>query len=221
MTAGKAFRTPFPYRPPNMHAPTALLGFTLFTALLTAGCQSTKEAKVSEVDEGRWLMPSMLLEQQLDDEASRLPYTRGIERIEQIRWFASIGEPAYDTLFDLLSNESEEVASAAFAAFGASGDRRLVDPLREADWSEETRGQDLKLERARTMVRLGDWTEIPTLILGLEDDRVYVRGLAIEALREATGEMLGFDARGGETERELGVAAWERWWLKYSGDPLR
>ena len=189
--------------------------------VFAASCGSTKEAKSQELDQGRWLAPSLLLKQQLDDEAARLPYTRGIERIEQIRWFASIGEPAYETLLEMIADPREEVASAAFAALGATGDRRLVDPLREADWQADTRGSDLKLERARTMVRLGDWSEIPTLISGLEDERVYVRGLAIEALAEATGETLSFDARSDSTSREIAVDRWERWWLKYSGDPLR
>lgn len=196
--------------------------FGLFlAAALLASCTSTKEAKASDVDEGRWLAPSLLLQQQLDDEASRLPYTRGIERIEQIRWFASIGEPAYETLFRMIGDENEAVSSAAFAALGASGDRRLVEELRLIDWKPDSRSADLKLERARTLVRLGDWSEIPTLIHGLSDERVYVRGLAIEALREATGEDFAFDPRGGETNRELGIDSWKRWWLKYSGDPMR
>lgn len=220
MTTGKQFRTQPLFRLP-MHSRTAAFGFLLLSALASTGCSSTKEVKANDVSEGRWLSPSLLLEQQLDDEAARLPYTRGIERIEQIRWFASIGEPAYDTLFELIASDSEEVASAAFAALGASGDRRLVDPLRKAEWQAESRGMDLGLERARTLVRLGDWSEIPTLIHGLADERVYVRGLSIEALREATGNDFSFNPRGDETELELGRAAWERWWLKYSGDPIR
>ena len=194
---------------------------SLVALLVVASCSSTKQVSQSQPAEGRWLTPSPLLKSQLEDEADQLPYVRSIERLELIRWFAGVGEPAYGTLLGLLSDPRDEVAAAAFAALGITGDRRLVDPIRATEWEPVERSHDLKLERARTLVRLGDWREIPTLIEGLSDERRFTRRLSITALKESTGEDLGYDEDASETSREIAIAAWERWWLKYSGDPLR
>ena len=76
------------------------------------------------------------------------------------------------------------------------------------------------VERARTLVRLGDWDEIPRLIAGLRDDRLYTRSLCFEALQEATHETHGFDPRSADDVRESAVVRWERWWFARSGDGL-
>lgn len=205
--------------------PIALRSFARFLATacaaLLCACASSKPAPVVSSGPSSWLKPSPLLRQQLEDEAARLPWTRGLERVELIRWFASIGEPAYAKLFELLEDPRQDVAAAAYAALGITGDKRLVTPLLEAPWGDAQKGTDLELERARTLVRLGAWQEIPTLIRGLGDERLYTRALCIDALAEATGQTLDYEARGSESAREIARERWERWWLKYSGDPLR
>lgn len=188
---------------------------TIFVLGALAACTSTPTRSVLSAGVGdEWLQPSPTLEQQLEDEAERLPWTHGLERIEQIRWFASVGEPAYDILLDLVNSEEEHVASAALAALGATGDRRLVRHLRRIPWSAERQESDLHLERARTLVRLGDWASIPDLIEGLRDPRVFTRALCAKALRESTHLDFGFDPRGTEKERGKAVSQWETWWNK-------
>lgn len=199
---------------------TSRLTLTLVLAL-AAACSSTRDAKESQPKPGAWLTPSPLLEQQMVDEAARLPWTRGLERIEQIRWFAAVGEPAYETLLALSADPRDDVAAAALSALGATGDRRLVEPIRAADPGAASRGIDLRLERARTLLRLGDWNDVPVLVEGLMDERVYTRALSIQALEEATGERHGFDPRGTEDEREKSLERWKRWWLARTGDPIR
>ena len=189
--------------------------------LALAACSSTKNASEGDLDAQGWVQPSALLLQQMEDEAQRLPWTKGLERLEQIRWFVTVVEPAYDLLLELSSDARPAVSSAAFAALGASGDRRLVESLREQTFDTANATFELRLERARTFVRLGDWSEMPLLIQGLSDERLFTRALCAEALEQATGQSLGFSPRGSESERELAVDAWKRWWLKYSGDPLR
>ena len=189
--------------------------------LALAACSSTKNASEGDLDTQGWVQPSALLLQQMEDEAQRLPWTKGLERLEQIRWFVTVGEPAYDLLLELSSDARPAVSSAAFAALGASGDRRLVDSLREQPFDDGNASFELRLERARTFVRLGDWNEMPLLIQGLSDERLFTRALCAEALEQATGQTLGFNPRGDDGERELAIDAWKRWWLKYSGDPLR
>ncbi len=194
-----------------------LVSLTLVTGCLGSGGSKTEEMKASDRD---WLQPSPILEEQIKDEAARLPWTHGFERLEQIRWFASIGEPAYPSLLELANDERDDVAAAALAALGASMDRRLVSSLQELDWVDERRGSDLELEYARTLVRLGDWSELPVLIRGLKDERLYTRSLCAEALKEATHETHGYNPRAEATERELAVERWERWWLSRSGEGI-
>jgi len=206
----------------RMNTWCGLRGATLVTLALFGGaCSSTKDAKTANmVDNSPWIQPSPLLEQQIQDETKRLPWTHGFERLEQIRWFASVGEPAYDSLLVLVEDPRDDVAAAALAALGATVDRRLVPYIRNVSWPESRMNSDLGLERARTLVRLGDWSGIPVLIDGLRDERLYTRSLCIEALREATHEKLDYDPRSDLAERDRAVKRWSEWWSSRSGGNL-
>lgn len=188
-------------------------------ATLAPACSSTS-AKKDPGSEGMWLPASPVLKQQLEEEAERLPFRHGVEQLEAIRWFASVGEPAYPTLLRLATDERDHVVFSALAALGATGDPRLAAPLRVIPWSEERFAGDLGYERARTLVRLGDWSAMPVLIGGLRDTRAVTRALCIKALTEATGDGRGFDPRANESERELAINRWEQWWLARSGEGL-
>jgi HEAT repeat protein len=193
----------------------------LFVALLLAACSSTAEVSDNGRYNGPWVAPSPLLQQQLDSESERLPWTRDIERLELIRWFAAVGEPGYVTLLELAADPRDEVAASALSALGATGDRRLVPHIHKVPFKAEERSFDLRLERARTLLRLGDWTQVPELIRGLQDDRLLTRALSIQALREATSEDQDYDAKADRPARERAVERWKRWWLAYSGDPMQ
>jgi len=192
--------------------------------LLGASCVGTGESRAPQQERelSDWLMPSALLAQQIEDEVLRLPWTHGIEHLEQIRWFASVGEPAYEHLLRLACDEREKVASAALAALGATGDGRLVMDVQALEcWSTDSqRSSDLGLERARTLVRLGDWSAIPTLIHGLASERERVRVLCDQALYEATQLRFGYDPRAAAGERVRALREWEAWWLARSGEGL-
>ncbi len=198
----------------------ARLGGLALVLLAALGCSSSGDkSDLVASSKSPWIQASPILRQQIQDEAARLPWTHGFERLEQIRWFASVGEPAYDTLLELAGDPRDDVAASALAALGATMDRRLVPYLRDLPWGPE-RNPDLRLERARSLVRLGDWSEIPTLIHGLSDDRVYTRSLCDEALREATHEDLGFDPRASEDKRQHAIDLWREWWLSRNGEGL-
>lgn len=205
-----------------MHPLRAPFRIAACAALLSLAACTTSSVHVddSESPEG-WLLPSPLLEQQIEDEARRLPYTHGIEHLEQIRWFASVGEPAYPMLLELAADEREKVAAAALASLGATGDRRLVDHVREIEWPNGAPAEEsLQLEYSRTLVRLGDWSEIPVLIEGLLDERMHIRALCDQALFEATNLRFGYDPRGEARNRENSVRRWEEWWLARTGEGL-
>ncbi|MBL8860288.1 MAG: hypothetical protein JNL28_17395 [Planctomycetes bacterium] len=187
---------------------------------LVLGACTTTTSSVEEVGGHQWLKPSPGLRQQIEDTAKRLPWTHGMERIDAISWFARVGEPAYPTLLAMVKDPRRDVAGAALAALGATRDSRLVEPLHAIEFSAEANSTDLKLERARTLLRLGDWQSVPELIEGLRDERLITRALCSQALYEATRERFDFDPRGDAEAREKSVRAWEAWWQVRDRDPL-
>jgi len=192
----------------------------LLIALLVTACTSTERDVRDEAPMSEWLTATPLLQQQIEDEAVRLPYSHGFDRLEQIRWFASIGEPAYATLLRLAVDPRDDVAAAALAALGATLDARLVTHIQELPWSEERSSSDLGLERARTLVRLGDWSQMSVLIRGLDDERLFTRSLCLDALREATHETHEFDPRAEKEARDKAAARWREWWLQRTGEGI-
>jgi len=190
-------------------------------ALLTllAAC-STTQSSVQDAGGVTWLKPSPGLRQQIEDAGKRLPWTHGMERVDLISWFARVGEPAYPTLLAMVNDPRKDVAGAALAALGATRDSRLVEPLRALPWPEGDTNTDLSLERARTLLRLGDWQMVPQLIAGLRDERLLTRALCAQALWESTHERFGYDPKSEGDARETAVQAWEKWWSEREHDPM-
>lgn len=193
----------------------------LLAVVTIALCACSTTNKSLATKQSPWLSPSPQLQAQIDDAATRLPWTHGVERVELIHWFASMGEPAYATLLELCLDPRPDVSGAALAALGATRDSRLVDHLRALPWPDESGGSDLALERARTLLRLGDWSMVPRLIQGLRDERLVTRALCAQALEEATRERFEFDPRAEPDVRAQSIARWEQWWSARSQDPLQ
>lgn len=183
------------------------------------GACTTTHASLESGAKGPWLMPSPQLRQQIQQEAQRLPWTHGLERVELIRWFGKVGEPAYPVLLEMVCDPRQDVAGAALAALGSTRDSRLVEPLRALPWPAKE-DRDLALERARTLVRLGDWEMMPVLIEGLGDERLVTRALCAQALYEATHERFDFDPRAKVEAREAAIARWQGWWSARARDPM-
>lgn len=191
--------------------------FTLALAVLLGACASTSSHDSAASPE--WLRPSPLLHQQIEDQVSRLPWTHGVERVQQIQWFADVGEPAYGRLLELCVDERPDVAASAVAALGATHDSRLVTPMRALRWPESD-DRALRFEKARTFVRLGDWSDIGVLIAGLEDDSAWARAWCSQALREATAQDFGYDPRGDAGARAEAVAKWKVWQAAREGEGI-
>jgi hypothetical protein len=163
----------------------------LIATLALSACITTTNAPVAPKitpSESPWLEASPVLKMQIQDQADRLPWTHGVERVEAVSWFAQVGEPAYPVLLKMCTDPRPEVAGCAFAALGATGDQRLVPYLLEIDVQKD-QSESLRYERARTLVRLGDWTTIGTLIDGLRQpgraDARPVRSSAVPGDRRA------------------------------------
>jgi hypothetical protein len=197
---------------PRLAAPALL-------ALALVGCAGPGSGKTS-ARETEWLEPSPYLREQIDQQAQRLPWVHGMEeRVAIIQWFASVGEPAYPTLLELVLDPRPDVSGAALAALGATRDARLVEPLRSLPWPS-IEDEDLALERARTLLYLGDWSMAEHLIVGLRDERPYTRALCIKALADVTKERFGYEASAPDAERETAVQRWESWWHSRNVDPM-
>lgn len=189
---------------------------TLAAALTLAACASSGPADPADPE---WLQPSRALATQIDEQIQRLPWTHGAERVEMIRWLASVGEPAYDPLLDLCLDPRPEVAGSALAALGATGDSRLVAPLNALDLGESA-SQEVLLERARTLLRLGDWSQVGRLVDGLSDESLWTRAWCAQSLYEVTQLRFGFDPRADADERQAAVAQWRRWLADRRGEGI-
>ncbi len=203
----------------SIHTRTSSLVVIGLLAML-AGCITTTEGQQPrKVSEGPWMEPSPVLRQQIEDEAQRLPWTHGHERIEQIQWFATVGEPAYPKLLELAQDPRADVAGSAIAALGATRDSRLVNVLHQIEW-KQTEAPALRYERARMFLRLGDWSHAPVLIAGLRDESTMSRALCAQALFESTGERFGYDAKEASIARDGAVLRWEAWWKERQSEGI-
>lgn len=173
----------------------------------TGGQQLREGASTSE-----WLAPSAMLKEQIGEQLERLPWTHGAERVEQIRWLAGVGEAGYAQILPVCLDERADVAGAALAALGATGDSRLVAPICALQWPPDDQlNKGLRLERARALVRLGDWTELVPLIDGLEDEDVWTRSWCAQCLFETTKHRFDFKAKAATEERAASVERWRAW----------
>lgn len=199
----------------------ARAAWTLGLVCCVAGCV-TKEWSRDRVDKtDPWIEPTLVMRQQIHDQAARLPWTHGVERVEAISWFASVGEPAYSTLLNLAEDRNPRVSGSALAALGATGDHRLVPFVQALDSSSSIQEDPmLELEHARTLMRLGDWSRADALIRGLSSAEPGIRALCIQTLRSSTGLDLGFEPRGEELERRRAVERWQEWWQRRAGDEI-
>lgn len=195
-----------------------LLCLTLLS-LASASCVTVGPDEPKQANLGPWVEASPQLQEKITSQAQRLPWSHGMDRVELIQWFASVGEPAYDTLLNLVLDPRPDVAGAALAALGATRDSRLVEPLRDLPWPASD-SPELALERARTLLRLGDWSMVPLLMKGLEHDQVMTRALCCQALYEATHERFDYDPNGTEEARAASVERWKAWWYARQSDPL-
>jgi len=152
-----------------------------------------------------------MLQDKIEANARRMPWTHGMERVELVRWFSQIGEPAYPVLLELCQDSRPDVAGAALGALGATGDSRLVEELHALPWPSED-CVELRLERARALMRLGDFSMVEHMIGGLSHERLLIRALCSQSLYEATGRRFGFDPSASDVDRSEAVTRWSEWW---------
>jgi hypothetical protein len=187
--------------------------------VMSAACVTTGTGSISTADsDSIWVQPTPQFRRKLVEQAERVPYIqRPEEMVEIIRFFVQARESAYDLLLEMAASSHPKVVGTALAALGETRDERLA-PYVIALGLPAGGGRQLQYERARCLVKLGDWSELPTLVSGLRDDELWFRALCAKALRDATQLSQGFLPGGDEDEREVAVQAWEAWLVAREAD---
>jgi hypothetical protein len=182
------------------------------TSVLLAACITTGTGSIStSSSDSEWVQPTPQFRRKLRQQADRVPYIqRTEEMLAVIRFFVQARESAYDLLLEMAATSNPKVAGTALAALGETRDERLAPHVAALELRAEG-GRQLQYERARCLVKLGDWSEMPLLVSGLRDDELWFRALCAKALRDATHLSQGFQPDGDEVEREAAAQAWEAW----------
>jgi len=189
------------------------------TSVLLAACTTTGTGSIStSSSDSEWVQPTPQFMRKLRQQADRVPYIqRTEEMMEVIRFFVQARESAYDLLLELAATSNPKVAGTALAALGETRDERLAPYVAALELRAEG-GLQLQYERARCLVKLGDWGEMPLLVSGLRDDELWFRALCAKALRDATHLSQGYQPDADEVEREAAVQAWEAWLVAREAD---
>ena len=200
-----------------MPNPSRLVALSTLSLALLAGCvteggRSTR-ASVSDAPGAEFAEPTEQLARQIESHARSdiVVFSREAE------WFTEVGEAAYPTLLELAADADARVASFGLATVAAQRDPRLLAPLKRS--VSEPEAGPLRLEYARALLALGDFSRAEVLIDALDDEDVRVRGNALKALREATGETQGFQPQAPPEERAAAVVRWRAWWTARQADP--
>jgi hypothetical protein len=168
------------------------------------GCGTTRPT--SEFSE-----PNTILKDEVDRRINQIPFQHRDELLNSMVWLVGVGESAVPQLIVALDHTDPKVRSSAVWCVGRIGDRRVIPYLKQHNQREHD--PIVRLESSRTLLWLGDYTQVPVLIEGLESDRTHVRYLCHEALRADTGRDFGYDHRVENTsERQAAVSRWREWW---------
>lgn len=189
---------------------------------LLAGCITTTDGPSQEVPEGPWVMPSPLLQSNIDRHLELLPYLQSLSQFQaEIGFFVKVGEPGYPAMLDLIENGGTKTAGIALSVISSTGDVRLVPYLKKIPWPAEDQ-RLARYERARCHVSLGDWAPMDILLEGLRDEGLWPRALTFKTLRKVTNHTFGY--RPQEEDRAIRDAAasrWDEWYEGIQADALR
>lgn len=203
--------------------------FTPVLALALLGCSSTPEAPAkASARPGRpaitWIEASPVLQREIEEHVAQVPYLQKPDDfLREVDWFVRVGEPAYETLLDVARDADPKVAGFALTVFAARGDARLVPHLAEIPWpaGDSPEQVQLRYERARCHVKLGDWEPMSILVDGLGDENLWNRAQCFKALRDETGQTFDYHPRLEGAERAASIARWREWLVARKLDPLQ
>jgi HEAT repeat protein len=142
----------------------------------------------------------------------------------------SQGEPPADAVSRLLSVKEEvhrmmatgelQVSENAVKALARAPEGDEVDELLE-EIAYHAGDPWVRLRGAEALLARRNILGIEALIELLESDTpVFLKAQAAQALGQATGEDIAYDAQGEETGKAQALARWRSWWEAHRGEPL-
>lgn len=159
--------------------------------------------------------PSKLMADTIKDRISQIEYQDGDELLANLTWLSNQGIASLPGLIEALDNPVPKVRANAAWCLGQAGNRKAIPYLQQR---AKDKNATVRLEIARQLLFLGDYSQVATLIEGLDSDNTRVRFLAYEALRSTTGKDYGYDFRVASQEgRAESVAKWNTWWTEQKG----
>lgn len=203
--------------------------FTPVLAFALLACTSSPESPTkgsvrSRAPESDWIQASPNLEREIEEHVAQVPYLQKPDDfLREVDWFVRVGEPAYETLLDVVRDSDPKVAGFALTVFAARGDARVVPHLAAIPWPEGDSPDQVQLryERARCHVKLGDWEPMAILVDGLDDENLWNRAQCFKALRDETGHTFDYHPRLEAVEREEPIRRWREWLAERDLDPLQ
>jgi hypothetical protein len=190
-------------------ATIVLLPLTAFAV----GCGSPK-SRFEELD---FAEPNQLVGKEINQRIEQIPYQHREELFNNLLWLAQQGEQAIVLLLDGLEDQNPKVRSSVAWVLGRIGDRRTIEfmqPLLGDD------NEAVRFEVARALVAMGDLSATPSLIEGLDSEKIEVRYGCHEALKLATRHDFQYDHLEEDVAmRSEAVLRWRQWWSSQSNDP--
>jgi len=209
-----------------LHAPIrtslALLALTAPLAL-TASCSSTKgsvDTGLTEVS-SEWVQPTETDQRLINVRAMEVSVINSEDGyVELSDWFQSRGDQVYPKLLEMVATGDTRQRSFSLSVIAALRDQRLAMPLRAAMPESALDSKGHGYEYARALASMGDFSRLPLLIDGLQDDDIYTRALANDTLQKATRNAIPFKANATAEVRQEAVDAWMLWWERQQADEL-
>lgn len=165
-----------------------------------------------------YIAPNSLMADEIESRIQNIPYQHREELLLNMQWLSQQGEQAIPALLQGLRSEDAKTRSSCAWTLGRIADRRVIPELQKC---ATDKSETVRLEVARQLVLLGDYSTAPTLIEGLDSDKKEVRYLCHEALKSATGRDFGYDHLSEDSSaRATAALGWRQWWSEYSGDPF-
>lgn len=183
-----------------------------FGLMLTFGSCASGEADYD------FVKPGKLMAEMIQDRIHQIPYQHKSELLTNLLWLAQAGEQAIPDLAEALEDPKPKVRSSVAWVFGRMGDRRTIRFLKQ----HTDVNQVVRLEVARSLLLLGDYSRVPELIGGLDSELQHIRYLCYDALHATTGKSFEYDHRAVDpTDREVSIGKWQEWWRGQSADWAR
>lgn len=184
-----------------------LLSLAALAAILspTFGLQSCASTSNSD-----FVSPGEIMEEKIAESIAAIPFQHQQELVDNLLWLAQLGEQAIPAVSEALSAPEPKVRSSAAWVLGRMGDKRSIPFLRK---QVSDSNEIVRLEVSRSLLSLGDYSQIPVLIAGLDSELQYVRFLCYDALSNTTGKSFDYDHRISDRgDRAGSVEKWQQWW---------